>query len=262
MLTALTITACGRVGFDAVSSDAAPSDVASLTGCNGPPRCPTFAPLCDSFEGAAIAAATWSLVENNGTVEVDGARACRGSQSLHSQTLAIAGGTEVAAITTTSFPFARTTLFVRMYAYVPSASDPASASQVYDLIQVENDTGAEYGVTLDDANGAVEFQNYEPTDVTVTSSLSFPLDRWTCIEWEIDFPTSDGAADGATRITIDGVQAPSIDPAGGLSFSPSSAPINYVELALGAYDSPVALPAAEIWIDDFDVANQPIGCDD
>jgi hypothetical protein len=258
-----TATGCGRLGFEQPFSDARGSDDASSpsVACGSAPSCPSFALLCDSFEGT-VDTSTWGIYTQNATLQSDAGTSCRGSAALHASTQAIASGTATASLSTRSFPFARTTLFVRAYLLIPSATAPDASSQVWWFLQADQTIGSSYGVEVDDRGGQVHVTNFEPQSMEQSSSQTWPLDTWVCVEWDLVFPSADTVSDGAAWLRIDEALAPSLDPFGGLTLPSSTQPIDRVQLGLGVYGSPVPLGAAEIWLDDLVIANQRISCAD
>jgi hypothetical protein len=254
------VAACGRIDFDSrigVGADAA-ADAAQGASCGGTSTCPGFAILCDGFEGATLDP-QWSVTMTNGVPAVDGAMVCRGHNAVRASVNAIASGTASASVL--AMPsYTRGTLFARVYVYIPSATAPDSSMLSWNLMQLYHAANPSYGLELGIRVDAFHVTNFEPTTVELDSPIAWPRDRWACVEWQVDFPSADGVADAAVDVWLDGVPVSGLSPAPGLVLPPSAMALDVFEIGLAGYGSPVAQPAATVWLDEVVLASQRIGC--
>jgi hypothetical protein len=256
----VTVAGCGRLGFDSVTAPADGSNTGSnvQSACGGAPRCPSGALYCDSFETVPLTGSMWNIVQTNGSAATDRSLACRGNSSLHSIDYGITSGTTIATVETTNIVWADTSLYVRVFAYVPSINGP-DTTQAWAFVQIGQSTGSSYGVELTDDGGVVHVIDFEPDEVEQSSTEMWPTDRWVCVQWELDFPSS--GSSGAITVLLDGSDVPNLAPLTALPL-PSPSSIDQIEIGLAIYSSNQAVPMAQMWFDDLVVSNQPVACTD
>jgi hypothetical protein len=248
------LTDSGPPGAGADLAVTTPSDLAGLlldlaSGdlAVGPSKCTgSMAILCEPFESALLLNG-WSMSTTNGSITVDSTRPFRGASSLHSTIQASAAHTSphADAHEMKSFPVLGV-LYARVWAYYPSPLSP-QFQQFLNFtdagttgISVATDSGK---VTLDDYAGAV----YQ------SSATKLPLDRWTCIQFQM----SQGSPAGSVEVSVDGALLTDLP-------QTAIATPTAVNLILGVdFDANnAAVSAYEAWFDELIIDNKPINCND
>jgi len=200
--------------------------------------------LCDGFENL-LGLAGWSATASNGSPTRDTSRAYRGAASLHSH---IDGAPAMAAPVallhrSDLFPIAGT-IYARVWVYF-KAGLPASFEQFLNFAD-NGSTG--YSVATD--TGKVTLDDYTMGGVYQGSATLMPLDRWACVQFEIE----QGSTTAAIHIRVDGQL---------LADLPQNAPANpAVNLSLGLdfYGNAVAIPQYDAWFDELIVDSKPTTC--
>ena len=227
------------------NTDARPGDEAGPLGCTSPDVL-----VCDAFDTPAVDAARWVTETQNGAATIDDARAFRGGRALH-VTLDAGGGRALLRardrVTVTGEH-----VWGRAHMFVPAsaASSLTSHSNVV-AFGGKNTIGATAVHAA--AIGASSFFGLYFQDEPMIDESSFvlhpeepttkvPLDRWFCLEWELD------GVGKAFRLYLDGALIPS-------SVIEDRDPPGEADVILGA-----EFDLAEAWLDEVAVARRRAGC--
>jgi hypothetical protein len=243
-------------GWSGMDAAAAPPD-ASVVGeadapaSPAPSRCTaTTGLLCDSFESGAPDPRWAPDVDAHGSLAVDPSRAYRGTHSLHVHTDAIGPGQ--ASLTsrleeTTTFPVT-STLFVRAFVFLSGSPPENSSLHLFDMSGEKTSGGVEFG-----PSGEWVWINdfFLPGSSARSTSTKFPLNRWVCLEAQVDQSSSRGTA----RVLLDGTEITDAR----LSAA-TLAPLGHLAIGIDFYEPP-ALPAYDAWFDEVLVAAEPTTCD-
>jgi len=239
----LAIPSGGDLGA-ALSDLSGPGDLAhGASTCSGLGGSVLF---CDGFENP-LTLSGWSVAASNGTPSRDTSRSFRGSSSLHSHidgAPAMAG--PVALLHRSDlFPIAGT-VYARVWAYFTSGL-PASFEQFLNFADngstgysVATDTGK---VTLDDYAGGVY----------VGSATLMPLDRWTCIQFEIQ---QTAGASGTIQIRVDGQLLSDLP-----QMATTTVAVN-LSVGLDFYGNTAVIPQYDAWFDELIIDNKPTSCEE
>jgi hypothetical protein len=222
---------------DLASADLAPtpSKCGSLTGVL----------FCDGFENPIVLSG-WSATASNGTPSRDTSRAYRGAASLHSH---ISGAPAMAAPVallhrSDIFPIAGT-LYARVWVYF-TAGLPPSFEQ---FLNFADNSMTGYSVATD--SGKVTLDDYAST-VYQSSATAMPLDRWACIQFDVQ----QGNAAGAIHISVDGQLLADLP-----QTAPTTIAVN-MSVGLDFYGNTAAIPVYDAWFDELIVDNKPTTCDE
>jgi hypothetical protein len=198
--------------------------------------CPA-ALFCDGFDEPTFHPA-WSIDTMNGTITDADACPYRGSRSAHSLLNPLAASVKGHAQITEVDSGTPGDVFIRVFARVDSAE--ANANRV---ITVRPPTPSTDEVFLFYGQGNVGVAG---TVATPATQHSFPLGRWTCVEWEL-------TTGGMMHVWLDGADV--IDGADNL------AQLEAIVLGLQVEDHSTAITGnTELWIDDLVVATSRVGC--
>ncbi|HZS36053.1 MAG TPA: hypothetical protein VFF06_04465 [Polyangia bacterium] len=210
-------------------------------GAAGPSLCaPGLALLCDGFEAAALDP-QWT--PDGATL--DTTRAYRGSSSVHLHTAAAGAGTDPSADLRESRTFPITgTAYVRLWTYFQSPFPPA-----FDQIINFLDTGSG-GASFSIKNGFAVDNDYAGSGYAESTTVSVPLDRWTCLQMQI----GQRGATGDIRLFVDGQEA-----ADAALTGTTTTPMRAVVLGPDFFGNP-AIGAADVWIDEVIVDDKPTTC--
>ncbi len=270
---------------DAGSARSFPSD-RSQFGLGGPSRC-TGADvlLCEGFESGAIDAATWSIdTWGKGTALIDGARAARGSHSVHINEPADVS--RVMLRETKTFATTGNHFFGRFFLYLPYTAPAlqcpngtcnnlvhwtaAAAGGVYaeNSMSYQPDVRAVGAVNQ---NLLVNLDGGPKAEVGVSDDSSAPtgygaldashVNQWMCFEFEYA-----GQADTAeVRVFWDGLEHPALHYStahrgdkGELWAIPKYDHLDFGFTHYQNYSSAVA--GFDAWIDEIAVDTRRIGC--
>lgn len=260
VLIAVLLAGCGRLQFDSHAHDdasagsadaatdahifdAAPDGVLATT-------CGTFGSLaCDGFETGSIDP-MWMLDTSAGTIALDASRAYRGSASVHVHINTISASITnpralllgPAGIQTPVTGM----IYFRVWMYV--SSPVFSVTLMNQLINAANQAGQ--GISMGLTNHLVANNDYTAGNY-MESTTQFPLDRWTCVQFEI--PSN---IVGTSRVFIDGAELTDIALT---NTSPQPAP-DHVYIGLEWVGSPSSMPAADAWVDEIIVDTSPTTC--
>jgi hypothetical protein len=222
---------------DLLHVDAAPSLCAALS-----------VNVCDGFEAPTLNA-RWTESVNNGGINVDNTRAYRGASSLHVSTAATAaaGASPHANLITYDGMPINTTLYARVFAWVPSTNNHDPFGQV---LNFANGSGQGNAIAIE--NGRVVNNDYAgPTVFRESMTVSMPRDRWVCLEMEINQAT----ATGTVKIFVDENEVTDIT----LSGAPTPV-YTHVYLGLDWSNTPANFGAQELWLDEIIIDDQPTSC--
>jgi hypothetical protein len=207
-----------------------------------------FPVFTDGFENG-ILGSLWTTTETGGNVGIDPNKSHRGFYSLHvhENALSAGGSAQVTLVETTAVPLPD--LFVRVFVFVPSGSDPTSVG----IVTVQQAAAAHRGIRLNLEQGSFSSTNNVPSSVvsfTATSPV-MPTDQWVCLEWHIQ-----AAANGSAHAFVDGTEVTALSGAQALQPSP---PLGAVGIGLVASPS-TSTAARDIWFDDVFIDASPVGC--
>ena len=206
--------------------------------------------LCDDFEATAIDS-SWSQTTTLGSLKLDRSRFKSGKQSLrvHTDATTAADPLAEAAIGKSFTP--PKAFFTRVWVWFAlPISQGTAAEQIFFNLDGPNSTGLELLVHRQSTAPRLIFNDYATSPTTyVASTAAFPVDRWTCVETQID----EGAH--TSRVFVDGVADDSL-PQTGLGLS--SVTVVSVGLHFG---SRTDAPAYDVWVDDYAIGPARIGCD-
>lgn len=249
----------GASGRDAggIQSDAGAADVrasdrdgaddtdAGPLGCDSPDVI-----VCDGFDAPSLDPARWELEVQAGAAAIDDTRSFRGGRALHTTIEAGGGRAMLRARERATITGRR--VWGRAHMFVPSsaASSLTSHSNVA-AFGGKNSRGATAVHAA--AIGANAFFGLYFQDEPMIDESSFvlhpeipitkvPLDRWFCLEWELD-----GVAP-AFRLYLDGSLIPS-------SVIEGRDPPAEADILVGA-----EFDLAEAWLDEVVVAERRAGC--
>ena len=243
----------GNPDLSQSSSDLSAGDGGVVPFCGRPASCPSGL-LCDSFEGAVLDSSLWHTLESSGSIALDSARACRGSQSVHSHNNASGNSAGSYGQIYALQPFGTGSLFLRAFFFVPQAN--LTATGYHTLFSVNQTVGPYSSILVNTLQGGY-LQLVDPAPalpISQNSQTVFPTDRWVCAEWEVDFSLSNGAI----RLWLDEVPVNDLTLTG--VATQMSLPISALYIGLSQYSAPSAQPALDYWFDDVLVDVARIGC--
>ena len=142
-------------------------------------------------------------------------------------------------------------VYLRTFLYLPATQVPPEWTVVYELW--DSPESCTDKISLDQlADGSLQVNNSSTSGPSATflssGSTVLPRDRWTCLELEFVVDRSIGSA----RLSMDGVEvAATSEPTRTRGNRP------FVTVSQGAV---VAQGSLELYVDDFVVATEPIGC--
>jgi hypothetical protein len=202
--------------------------------------------LCEDFESGAIDGALWNRNEVGGaTLNVDPSRFHRGRYALHCHTPTVsATATDLTAqlVDSSLFPGLKDGFYVRAWFYLPS---PVATANETLFAQVRTSGG---GALLALQAGHLQFYEFGTNpDHAAVSATAMPLDRWACLEWNVQAGTS--------RAWLDGIELADTRFSGA-----STEPIQNLSLGVSLFQARNH-PATDAWVDDILVDVAPIGCD-
>jgi hypothetical protein len=261
--------ASGAAGAsEAGKSGAAAGGGAAGNAASGPSRCEgSQLLLCESFE-ADLDAKVWTTMQSRPVV--DGARAARGSKSLHVHT----GATGAAGIETKQFfPRPEGHYYGRMFVYfdaLPTSptwahwtiagANPKSGSGEIRVGGQHDGKIERFGVGTDQGPSG-DWTNLDEDPKGAVEAV--PLQEWLCVEWLHDW------ANDVTRFYLDGVEHPSLATTadvdhGGNADVPYEIPeLDSVWVGFWNYNQgkPVTPDEFDVWIDEVAFDDERIGCD-
>jgi hypothetical protein len=246
----------GVDGAAPLEDAAAPLDAPALGEADAPAAPPpsrcsaTTGLLCDGFESGSPDPRWSRSVDPQGSLAVDSTRAYRGTHSLHVHTDAIGAGAPSLTsrlVESETFPVTPT-FFVRAFVFLSAAPPEGSSVHLIDTSGAKTSGGVEFG-----ASGGRVFVNdfFQPTSFATSTSTIFPLNRWVCLETQID----QGSARGTVRVLLDGTEVTDAR-----LTNATLAPLGNLSIGLDFYQPP-ALPAFDAWFDEVIVAAEPTTCD-
>jgi hypothetical protein len=240
----VVLGAAGCYDLSGLSRDSGASELAIPD--DATPACGAL--LCETFEGTIDP--TWRQSATHGAVSIDPAFGHSPTRSLHATLDAETspdGGLWAAAYLSEKATFAvpRATVWVRAWIYLPGAP-----SFGFDLLYLYDTSGASL-VELGHSNGKLGLFN-DVVPVGHPSTRAAPVQRWFCVEWQVQF-----GSPGAMAVFLDGAAIPD------LAFAENTIlGLSVGELRAGALRDyiPNGAPAGEVWIDDVVVSVDRPGC--
>ncbi len=201
--------------------------------------------LCDDFETGAISPSRWPtpIMSTGATVTVDNIRAHGGRYALHAKVPA-ANLVSQAGISSAPAFAPAPSLFVRTWVYAPAQDLAATA--------FGGITNGSLEAIADGAiSGKVGIANSIGMSTTMFQSQTiFPVDRWVCLELEIDTTPQQVIVFMDGRETLDLPQATIT----------TDAPPKQIELGVLKFNVG-ATPPGEVFVDDVVVSFKgPVGC--
>jgi hypothetical protein len=199
--------------------------------------------FCDGFENA-LGTSGWSLSGSNGVPSRDTTRAYRGAASLHSHISGAPAMAGPAALVHRADLFPITgTIYARVWVYFTTGL-PDRFEQ---LLNFADNVSTGYSVATD--TGKVTLNDYA-AGVYQSSATAMPLDRWACLQFEIE----QSSAAGAIRIRVDGNLLADLP-----QTALTTAAANF-SVGLDFYGNTVAIPAYDAWFDEVIVDDKPTTC--
>jgi len=202
----------------------------------------------EGFENG-IMGAVWAVSQTNGSLNIDPSRVHRGQYSLHvhENALAAGGSAKVSLVETQAVPLPD--MFIRVFAYVPSGSDPASVA----ILTVDQASAPHKGINLNQAQRSFSSSNNIPAPpVTLAATTPpMPIDQWVCLEWHVRV-----APNGSATLSVNGTEVTALSGMQNTQPAPTVA-----EIGLGLTASPSnSVAARDVWFDDVAIDGSPIGC--
>jgi len=201
---------------------------------------------CDGFEGSIDP--MWTLDTSAGTITVDTARAYRGTSSAHVHINQITSATtnpRAELLGPAGLPITGT-LYFRVWMYVASPLD--STAYLNQMLNASDVPGN--GISMGSRHGVVTNNDYTGGGYA-ESATAFPLDRWTCLQFQMPSGTQ-----GTSRVFVDGTEVTDIALA-----TPGTQPVpTHVYIGLEWVGNPSSMPAADAWVDEVIVDSQPTTC--
>jgi hypothetical protein len=250
---AAALGACGRMGFDArVSGDAsdAGSDAPGGGTADGNESlcASSSALICDGFTQATLDP-RWTPDTTSASIGVDGARAYRGTRSLHASTNTISSSTtnpHASIVTYDGLGGVTGIVYTRAWVYIPVGFPTTEFAQVLNFAD-----GAGLGISLGTRNGFLVNNDYTIGAYKQSATAPLPLGRWACLQMEM--PSNSTAT---ARVFLDGAEITDIAIA---RTSTQPAP-THVYTGLTWIGDIASLPASEVWIDEILVDTSPTSC--
>ncbi len=222
----------------------------SDAGFYGTVRCPNAQYLvCDDFE-TGYDTAVWSSTVQGGTLTSDGARAARGTKSIHA-TLA-SGGQKAVLSAKKTYPMEGAQLWGRMFMYVPTSAKSSLGRANFVTAYGTNASGG--GAVFGTATGGTGtfFSLFFQVSPQIDESsyllhpapyTAVPLDRWFCFEWEFSHK------DKRLRQFLDG------------ALIPTTVMENREAPKTAAFSIGPEYGINDVWIDSVAIATTRIFCD-
>lgn len=230
-------------GPDAGPGDGATGDGAVLASSCATPGAGWI--LCDDFEGPLNT--RWNTGDStHGSVVTDGVHAHGGASAMHLHTEAEPSSTPDYWVARVFTAFSQPKAYVRAWVFLGPPTSNRANNQFLQMVR-----GDFTALTIGNANATVQVSGSptgQPPAAKSSTSKSFTLGAWTCLEWLV----STGAS-GEIRVSLDGTDLPELhltgfNLPGGFSYLTFE---QGVEPGGGPYD---------VFIDDVVVSTQPIGC--
>jgi hypothetical protein len=245
------------------------SDAALADRCYAPDFCrPDAEPcatlgaeVCDDFEGGALQPGWLDHSNGFGRVALDGARACRGAQSVRFDVDAPAGATAPQAILD-GFRDLPSPVYVRAFYYF---GDPPLLNNNTGIVFIAGN-GDGTSIVIDNVkNGTqdsprVAINNYlSGMNGPITPShLAIETGRWICIELSVE---SHPDLSGQVRVWIDDVEVPDLNLVSGTpTVAGFPGRFDQYTLLLGTPNTSSAAEKHSLWIDALVIDQQRIGC--
>jgi hypothetical protein len=209
---------------------------------------------CEDFE--PVAGASWSVFGDAPPV-ADASRAyCgRGSLRVHAPALSATESfsTGLGETASLSDPRLASGFFMRAWVYQPSTSTIPQGNWA-SLLETRQDASPYLGIATQLFGSAPALSDWTTTPTAFDqASLPLPLDKWTCVEWQVTF----GAPTGSARLWMNGVMSPSAS-LDHINTQPSPA---YTAILMGLlFYAAVPQAAFDVWIDDVIIDAKRIGC--
>jgi hypothetical protein len=212
----------------------------------GDSRCSSSFLFCEGFEGS-LAGAWEELTSQGGTVAADGTRAYRGERALHARIPAQSVEGEEIAATVLHAQRWPDHFFVRWFSYVVGPVN--AATNLLNMTERTNGIGLQLFILGDPVERFLVTVQYGlSTDRQITSTATFPIDQWVCLEAEVDAPNQ------LYRQWMNGVAVDDLT-------QPFAAPVlDAITVGLEVVSS-AAGPARDAFVDELAVDAVRIGCD-
>jgi hypothetical protein len=203
--------------------------------------------FCDGFEGTELESPPWYFVRKVARLTIDDLHAYRGARAFHVSTEAnadVAGVRQGEITETAAAP--QPAFFARMFVYLPSPA-PARPVRIAGLLQVD---APNEGPSLFLEGGQLVVTT---AGSYTTSATALPLDRWTCLEWQVISGTN-----GEIHLWLDDVEVGDVAFSGDTTRSP---PVGRFSLGAAFFGSPDPQPAFDFWFDEIALDPTRIGCE-
>jgi len=201
--------------------------------------------LCDGFEKPLVLSG-WGISGSNGMPSIDTTRAYRGASSLHAHINGAPVMTGPVALVHRSdiFPISGT-MYARVWVYFTTGLPPSFEQ----FLNFADNGSTGYSVATD--SGKVTLDDYTAGGPYQASTTAMPLDRWACIQFEVQQQAS---PTGTIHIRVDGQL---------LADLPQTAvttPAVNLSVGLDFYGNAAAIPVYDAWFDELIVDNKPTTC--
>jgi hypothetical protein len=204
--------------------------------------------LSEGFENG-ISGAIWTMEPGTGNVSASPNQTHRGFYALRVQTNPLSPGQSSRVDIVESVAVPLPDAWIRVFAFVPGGSDPASVS----VLSLEQATSSRKGISLDLARGSFATTDSVTAPATVLSATTpaMPTDQWVCLEWHVHVAPS-----GYAKTYVDGVEVTALTAFENTQPSPTMG-----QIALGLIATATTpTQARDYYFDDFAVDANPIGC--
>ncbi|HEY2744064.1 MAG TPA: hypothetical protein VGL86_05560 [Polyangia bacterium] len=238
------------LGNSSSSDDLAPSlDLAADDLAIPPSTCATLTGavvFCDGFE-SPLATSGWGIAGSNGTPSLDTSRAYRGAASLHSHIDgAPAMASPLALIHRADiFPISGT-IYARVWVYFSSGlPDPFDQ-----FLNFADNVSTGYSIATD--QGKVALNDYTSGGPYMRSATAMPLDRWACVQFDVQQANSMGAI----HVSVDGQLLADLP-----QMANTTNAVNF-SVGLDFYGNTAAIPVYDAWFDELIIDDKPTTCDE
>lgn len=200
--------------------------------------------LCDGFEKPLLLSG-WGASGSNGTPSIDTSRAYRGASSLHAHIDGAPVNAGPLALLHRSDIFPITgTIYARVWVYFTSGL-PANFEQ---FLNFADNVSTGYSIATDLSK--VALNDYTTGGVFQRSTTAMPLDRWVCVQFDVQ--QSNPA--GAMHVSVDGQLLADLPQS-----SNTTAAAN-LSVGLDFYGNSAAIPQYDAWFDELIIDNKPTTC--
>jgi hypothetical protein len=215
--------------------------------------------VCDGFETYKVGGGfgDWKTNGTSGMLSVDSTHVFSGLQSAHFHVDAGANKRlQLERMGAPIFPAQNNAFWGRVMVWasdLPMLSNTENKNVHYDIIQASGGTPGEYRI----AGMGNVLLNYEPHDCYYNGKQMIPQDRWACWEWLYDGTKNviEFYIDNALQARVESKGSGCVDGTSSVWQAPQ---FNQLRMGWVNYQSKGA--TNDLWMDDFAVGPQRIGC--